>query len=213
MDAFDFVVFDIETTGLDPAHDQIAEIAAIKCENGLPVGTFSTFVSIDGPMPKRAEAVNHITDDMLKGAPSISEALSSFSSFIGSDTTLVGHNIEGFDIYFIDRAAEACKVPVSYEGTIDTLRIARDIWPDRRHSMDSLRTYLGLPQNDAHRALKDCYDELALFNAESIIINKDCLGVMRAALSTLPVETVTCLLEQHDEVWEKLNELGSYKCR
>lgn len=66
---YDYVVFDIETTGLHPDSDQICEIAAIGVKDGLPQGTFSTLVAIEGSMPEAAGRVNGITDDMLKGAP------------------------------------------------------------------------------------------------------------------------------------------------
>ena len=72
---YDYVVFDIETTGLHPDSDQICEIAAIGVKDGLPQGTFSTLVAIEGSMPEAAGRVNGITDDMLKGAPAIGDAL------------------------------------------------------------------------------------------------------------------------------------------
>lgn len=71
---YDYVVFDIETTGLHPDSDQICEIAAIGVKDGLPQGTFSTLVAIEGAMPEAAGRVNGITDDMLKGAPAIGDA-------------------------------------------------------------------------------------------------------------------------------------------
>ena len=63
---YDYVVFDIETTGLHPDSDQICEIAAIGVKDGLPQGLFSTLVAIEGSMPEAAGRVNGITDDMLK---------------------------------------------------------------------------------------------------------------------------------------------------
>lgn len=80
---YDYVVFDIETTGLHPDSDQICEIAAIGVKDGLPQGLFSTLVAIEGSMPEAAGRVNGITDDMLKGAPAIGDALDAFLDFIG----------------------------------------------------------------------------------------------------------------------------------
>lgn len=94
---YDYVVFDIETTGLHPDSDQICEIAAIGVKDGLPQGTFSTLVAIEGSMPEAAGRVNGITDDMLKGAPAIGDALDAFLDFIGDDAVLAGHNIVSFD--------------------------------------------------------------------------------------------------------------------
>lgn len=137
---YDYVVFDIETTGLHPESDQICEIAAIGVKDGLPQGLFSTLVAIEGSMPEAAGRVNGITDDMLKGAPAIGDALDAFLDFI-------------------------------YPYVIDTLEVARELWPDLpSRSMDSLRDILGIERTDAHRALADCYDELALLNAELSVI-------------------------------------------
>lgn len=102
---YDYVVFDIETTGLHPDSDQICEIAAIGVKDGLPQGTFSTLVAIEGAMPEAAGRVNGITDDMLKGAPAIGDALDAFLDFIGDDAVLAGHNIVSFDIPFVANAA------------------------------------------------------------------------------------------------------------
>lgn len=102
---YDYVVFDIETTGLHPESDQICEIAAIGVNDGLPQGLFSTLVAIEGSMPEAAGRVNGITDDMLKGAPAIGDALDAFLDFIGEDAVLAGHNIASFDIPFVQAAA------------------------------------------------------------------------------------------------------------
>lgn len=164
---FDYAVFDIETTGLDPATDRICEIAAIGVMDGLPQETFRTLVNIGGRMPEAASKVNGITDAMLAGAPSIAEALEGFLSFIGDEPVLAGHNIEGFDLKFLIRAA--CGNGLSFPAfhAIDTLAIARELWPElESRSMDSFRKRLGIERTDAHRALADCYDELALLNAE-----------------------------------------------
>lgn len=168
---YDYVVFDIETTGLHPESDQICEIAAIGVKDGLPQGLFSTLVAIEGSMPEAAGRVNGITDDMLKGAPAIGDALDAFLDFIGEDATLAGHNIASFDIPFVQAAAAKSGRVFIYPYVIDTLEVARELWPDLpSRSMDSLRDILGIERTDAHRALADCYDELALLNAELSVI-------------------------------------------
>lgn len=85
---YDYVVFDIETTGLHPESDQICEIAAIGVKDGLPHGLFSTLVAIEGSMPEAAGRVNGITDDMLKGAPAIRGAR-------GAQHPLLRHPVRG----------------------------------------------------------------------------------------------------------------------
>lgn len=164
---FDYVVFDIETTGLRPETAQIAEIAAIGIANEQPVEMFSTFVSIEGDMPPQAARVNHITKGMLEGAPSIAEALDEFFGFVGEGAVIVGHNIEKFDIPFISHAAEACGKQFGYMLSWDTLMLAEDAWPHLgKYSMDTLRQMLGIGCEDAHRALADCCDELLVYLAE-----------------------------------------------
>lgn len=168
---YDYVVFDIETTGLHPDSDQICEIAAIGVKDGLPQGLFSTLVAIEGSMPEAAGRVNGITDDMLKGAPAIGDALDAFLDFIGEDAVLAGHNIASFDIPFVANAAAKSGRVFIYPYVIDTLEAARELWPDLpSRSMDSLRGILGIERRDAHRALADCYDELAVLNAELSVI-------------------------------------------
>lgn len=153
---YDYVVFDIETTGLHPESDQICEIAAIGVKDGLPQGLFSTLVAIEGSMPEAAGRVNGITDDMLKGAPAIGDALDAFLDFIGEDAVLAGHNIASFDIPFVQAAAAKSGRVFIYPYVIDTLEVARELWPDLpSRSMDSLRDILGIERTDAHRALAD----------------------------------------------------------
>ena len=157
------------TTGLHPESDQICEIAAIGVKDGLPQG--STLVAIEALMPEAAGRVNGITDDMLKGAPAIGDALDAFLDFIGEDAVLAGHNIASFDIPFVQAAAAKSGRVFIYPYVIDTLEVARELWPDLpSRSMDSLRDILGIERTDAHRALADCYDELALLNAELSVI-------------------------------------------
>lgn len=163
---YDYVVFDIETTGLHPDSDQICEIAAIGVKGEMVKDTFSTLVAINGPMPEAASNINHITDDMLTDAPSLAEAIHDFCDFIIKDSgaILVGHNIDRFDIPFILHAAKSVGVDIDYLGTVDTLPIAKSMWPELPHySMDYLRGIMGIERSDAHRALADCYDELKLF--------------------------------------------------
>ena len=140
-------------------------------KDGLPQGLFSTLVAIEGSMPEAAGRVNGITDDMLKGAPAIGDALDAFLDFIGEDAVLAGHNITSFDIPFVQAAAAKSGRVFIYPYVIDTLEAARELWPDLpSRSMDSLRGILGIERTDAHRALADCYDELAVLNAELSVI-------------------------------------------
>lgn len=94
-----FVVFDTETTGTAPSKDRIIELGAIRFCNGTPVEKFTTFVNPERPIPTAASDVNHITDDLVADAPTISQVLPSFEAFIGDDI-LIAHNLE-FDLKFL----------------------------------------------------------------------------------------------------------------
>lgn len=154
------VVVDIETTGLDVERDQICEIAALKVEDGKINRSYSTLCAIEGAMPVAAGKVNGITDEMLGDAPSIGEAIKELSALVGPNAVLCGHNIKAFDLPLIERAAKESGETIKYAGVLDTLELAREVWPGAKHSMWALRGMLGIDSTGAHRALKDCMDEL-----------------------------------------------------
>lgn len=169
----DFVVFDLETTSASTRTAKICEMAALRCENGLAKDSFESLVHIDGRMPARAMAINGITDEMLAEAPHMREAMADFLAFIGTDSVLVGHNIDGFDLPVLNRVAKSCGMRFCCFDSFDTLKLAKKAWPNRNsYSMDSLRPLLNLKDEGAHRALKDCEDELALFNVAKNIIKQ-----------------------------------------
>ena len=95
----EFVVFDTETTGLSPSKDRIVELSAIRFVNGIPTEIFETFINPEREISTETSAINHITNDMVADAPTISEVLPSFEVFVGK-SPLVAHNLE-FDIKFL----------------------------------------------------------------------------------------------------------------
>ncbi|MCI8950482.1 MAG: DNA polymerase III subunit epsilon [Lachnospiraceae bacterium] len=152
----DYVVFDFETTGLSPAADDIIEISAVKAKDGNVTATFSALVNPGRPIPKAASAVNGITDDMVENAPKLSQALSSFLEFIG-DGVLIGHNIQSFDLKFLDSAVSKCGKNKVENDYIDTLFMARNCLKELpRHRLTDLAEYFHISTEGAHRALKDC---------------------------------------------------------
>ncbi|MEE0628425.1 MAG: exonuclease domain-containing protein [Collinsella sp.] len=161
-----YVVFDLETTGLNCTDCQIAEIGAIKVRDGKVVDTFSQLVYIDFPMPQAALNVNNITDEMLADAPHATEAMKSFIEFIGEGAVLVGHNIKRYDLPIMKRVATACRLDFDYAEAIDTYQLAQLAWPHlERWSMQVLREFLNIKNDDAHRALADCEDEMSVYDA------------------------------------------------
>ena len=148
-----FICFDIETTGLSPLKDKITEIGAVKVENGEITGSFSTFANPEMPIPQKITQLTGITDDMVKDAPSQSEAVSAFLEFAG-DHVLVAHNAP-FDTSFIRRACQNMDRDYNYTS-IDTVAIARSILPDIKNvKLDTVANYLRLGKFNHHRATDD----------------------------------------------------------
>lgn len=159
----DYVVFDLETTGISSSYDQVVEISAIKVKNSTIVDEYSTLVNPCMPIPIMASEVNGIYDDMVKDAPDFRKALGDFNDFVG-DLTLVGHNIRKFDMIFI------CRDALKYFGKtigndyMDTLSIARAYLPGMgSYALSALAGHYGIDSSGAHRALNDCRMNQALF--------------------------------------------------
>lgn len=151
----DYIVFDLETTGINSNTDEIIEISAIRVRSHEPVEEYSTLVNPERYIPAAATAVNHITDEMVKDAPKLEEALTGFLAFIGNDI-LVGHNIHQFDMNFIYQGARRLDMEVENDY-IDTLSVARQCLPQlSHHRLSDVSEYFGISTAGAHRALNDC---------------------------------------------------------
>lgn len=148
-----FICFDIETTGLSAARDKITEIGAVKVENGVITDTFSTFANPEMPIPQKITLLTGITDDMVKDAPSQSEAVGAFLEFAG-DNVLVAHNAP-FDTSFIAKACEDMGREYNYTS-IDTVAISRAILTDIKNcKLDTVAKFLRLGDFNHHRATDD----------------------------------------------------------
>lgn len=164
----DYVVFDLETTGISQVHDEIIEISGIKVRDHMVVEEFSTLVNPCMPIPRSATVVNGITDKMVKNAPILKNALGDFLEFAGQDT-LVGHNIHTFDTNFIyDGAVRELGKPV-LNDYVDTLYMAKKALPQLdHHRLVDVAAYFHIETDGAHRALIDCemnqqcYEKLGL---------------------------------------------------
>lgn len=148
-----FICFDIETTGLSAARDKITEIGAVKVENGVITDTFSTFANPEMPIPQKITQLTGITDEMVKDAPSQSEAVGAFLEFAG-DNVLVAHNAP-FDTSFIAKACEDMGREYNYTS-IDTVAISRAILTDIKNcKLDTVAKFLRLGDFNHHRATDD----------------------------------------------------------
>lgn len=149
----DYVVLDIETTGLNPTQDEIIEIAAARYQYGKLVSEYQTFVKPTVEIPHDVEVLTGISQKDVEHAPSLVEIRTKFFKFIG-DLPLIGHNILRFDIKFLSAAFD-----MQFRNTIvDTIPIAKDSFPLLpNHKLQYLKDTLQLDTLASHRALNDVY--------------------------------------------------------
>ncbi len=150
----EYVAFDLETTGLDKQRDQIIEIGAAVVKDGhLTEERFQTFADPGHPLPPKITSLTSITDDMLKGSPSPSEAVSQFLDF-AAGRPLVAHNAT-FDAAFL--AAQCHRDGKDFSDCwVDTLILAQYLYSSLKdHKLDTLASFLHLPEFHHHRADDD----------------------------------------------------------
>lgn len=151
----DYVVFDIETTGLDPRVDEIIEISGVKVKDDEIVETFSELVKPTHEISDFITELTHITNEMVENAPSIDIVLPKFMEFIG-DNILIGHNVN-FDINFVYDTLESINYPKKLSNNfIDTMRLGRYLLKNLNHHrlMDLAGVY-NISYEGAHRSLTD----------------------------------------------------------
>ena len=164
----DYVVMDLETTGLDPRFDEIIEVACIRYRSHQEVGRFVSFVHPEDAISSFITDLTGITDEMVKDAPPIEDVLPRFRAFIDGDI-VIGHNVD-FDINFLyDTSIKLGLDPFSNDF-IDTLRISRRLyreWTD--HKLSTLIRNLEVGDTVEHRALSDsiqtqkCYFKMFVY--------------------------------------------------
>ena len=166
IDEVEFTLFDTETTGLEPsAGDRIVELAGIRFKGKEKLSTFQTLINPGRPISEAAFNVNHITQDMLNGAPRIEEVLPRFLDFI-EGSHLCSYNA-GFDLEFLNNELKLVGKNVS-ESTVvlDILKMARRITPGlERYALWFVAQSLGITVRQKHRALEDVELTLEVFHA------------------------------------------------
>ncbi len=151
-----YIVIDIETTGFSHKTDEIIEIAAIKY-SGSDIDEFHELVKINGIIPINISLLTGITNESIQDANSIDIVLPKFLSFIG-DFTLVGHNIESFDVPFINKFCLDLGLPIINNQLVDTLYLSKDKLPElKSHKLSDLCKFYEIDTSNAHQALADCY--------------------------------------------------------
>lgn len=160
-----FVVFDLETTGLDPTKHEIIEIGAIRVNRDSDVhDTFQALIKPTKRIPKKITQITGISQDVVEreGEP-LESALRSFLKFI-EDLPLVTFNAE-FDMAFLCRATSQQRLTVSNPVSC-ALKMARRAWPRRKsYRLSALAKDGGLSGDGAHRALEDCKRALIVYSA------------------------------------------------
>ena len=149
----EFVCFDIETTGLKVDREAITEIGAVVLKNGEIAERFQTFVNPNRRLTPEIIGLTGITDDMLKDAPQLKQALTDFLKFVNG-RPLAAHNAE-FDIGFIRAGCK--KVGLDFHPTyVDSLILAQNLLPDLgKYKLDIVAEHLDLPAFNHHRASDD----------------------------------------------------------
>ena len=157
-----YCVLDLETTGISFRTEKITEIGIMKVKNGEVIDEFSTFVNPEKPIPQKVIDVTHITDDMVKDAPTIDKILPKALEFIG-DSVIVAHNAD-FDVGFLKH--NCFQLGLKLENTyVDTLRLAKDLFPDyKKYKLGIIAENLGIKVEVAHRALDDVDTTVKVFN-------------------------------------------------
>lgn len=152
------IVFDTETTGLDPkTGDRLVEIGCVELLNLVPTGaTFHAYYNPERDMPAGAEAVHGLSAAFLSDKPLFRDTAQAFLDFIG-DAPLVAHNA-GFDFGFINAELVLCdREPVSLDRMIDTVALAKKRHPGAKLSLDALCSRYGIDRSHRvkHGALLD----------------------------------------------------------
>ena len=153
------ILFDTETTGLDPAKgDRVIEIAALELVDDLPTGRhYHVLIDPERDIPEEASRVHGYTRADLVGSPKFADVADTFLDFV-SDNPLIAHNAR-FDFGFLDAELRRLeRPPLDPSRMMDTLDMARERFPGLPNSLDALcRRYdIDLSARTTHNALLDC---------------------------------------------------------
>ncbi|MFA4937172.1 MAG: 3'-5' exonuclease [Patescibacteria group bacterium] len=154
-DDTDYVIFDVETTGMKPDEGHaIVELAAQRIHSRQIVDVFETIVNPGVKIDKEAEAVHGISNKVVaEQGKLLIEVIPAFILF-STGATLVAHNI-GFDLGFINKHLKDLGLPRVANSTLDTLELARSKVAVASYSLAYLARHFNIPQPKAHRAMAD----------------------------------------------------------
>lgn len=150
-----FIVFDLETTGLNPASEEITEIAAVRVVEGEIRDSFQTYVNPHKPIPAEITELTGISDETVADAPDLDKAVPEFLAWAGEGQyPLVAHNA-GFDMGFLRTACQRLGIEREFTS-IDTLEMSRLMLPHmHKFKLNILAKELQVGPFEHHRASED----------------------------------------------------------
>ncbi|HSX38902.1 MAG TPA: DUF3820 family protein [Chlamydiales bacterium] len=158
-----FVCLDCESTGLQPHHDRIIEIAVARFSFDAILEEFESLVDPQCEIPETSQDIHKITQEMLQGKPKILDILPRVLQMIDG-YVLIGHGI-GFDIALIAAEAKRHQIPcrITEQRYLDTLRMARLYGESPVNSLQQLRHHFNIEPEGAHRAMSDVIVNIEVF--------------------------------------------------
>lgn len=190
----DYLVFDIETTGLKSNSDTIIEIGAVRVSKGEIVDRFQSFVNPGRPIPYEIIKLTGIHNEDVRTAPYIEEVLPEFLDYV-QDRVVVAHNA-GFDMSFIN---EACRVQgIDFKPRVlDTVALARNLLSELKNvKLDTLAKYFDIELLNHHRADQDAYCTAEIL-IELLKIAKEKGATNLSDLNTINSSTAESLKKLH----------------
>ncbi len=193
----ELVFFDIETTGLDPEQDDIIEIAALISKNGVVIREYQCLIQTEKTLAPIIIEVTKITNQMIQdeGIP-ITTALTEFLEFIG-DRTIIGHNIIGFDMKFIQIQLQKHFNKKITNTPVDTLPMARVMFKQlKSHKLLTVGEHLGIyvDHTKLHRALNDVILNAEVYRRMSLTRSRPIQQILSELLPLAAIGTVADIM-------------------
>lgn len=158
-----FVIVDLETTGLSPQNGEIIEIGAIKVKNNKVVDKMDVFVRPSRPLSPFTTRLTGITNEMVDEGLSLKDALNVFVEFVDG-MRLMAHNAK-FDMGFLDTYMKKVLGVGVPNNALDTLVLSRKLVKDvPNHKLGTLANHFNIDYSGAHRSLRDCEITLGVYN-------------------------------------------------